>query len=47
MLGVFRDLPFSSSVKTALDVLLDKDLIYRTQTGYIIYDYFFQFPSPC
>ena len=35
------NLPSSSSVKTALDVLLDKDLIYRTQTGYIIYDYFF------
>ena len=32
------NLPSASSIKTALDVLLDKDLVYRTQTGYIIYD---------
>lgn len=35
------DLPSSSSVKTALDVLTDKDIVYRTPTGYIVYDYFF------
>ena len=35
------DLPSSSSVKTALDVLTDKDIIYRTSAGYIVYDYFF------
>ena len=34
------NLPSASSVKTALDVLLDKDLVYRTPTGYIIYDHF-------
>ena len=34
------NLPSASSIKTALDVLLDKDLVYRTQTGYIIYDHF-------
>ena len=35
------DLPGSSSVKTALDVLTDKDIIYRTPAGYIVYDHFF------
>ena len=34
-------LPSASSVKTALDVLLDKDLVFRTQAGYIVYDHFF------
>ena len=34
-------LPSASSVKTALDVLIDKDLIFRTETGYIVYDHFF------
>lgn len=34
------DLPGSSSVKTALDVLTDKDIVYRTPAGYIIYDHF-------
>lgn len=34
------NLPSTSSVKTALDVLIDKDLVYRTPTGYIIYDHF-------
>ena len=34
------NLPSASSIKTALDVLLDKDLVYRTQAGYIIYDHF-------
>ena len=35
------NLPSASSVKTALDVLLDKDLLFRTQAGYIVYDHFF------
>jgi AAA+ ATPase superfamily predicted ATPase len=35
------DLPSASSVKTALDVLTDKDIVYRTPKGYIIYDHFF------
>ena len=35
------NLPSASSVKTALDVLLDKDLVFRTQAGYIVYDHFF------
>ena len=34
-------LPSASSVKTALDVLIDKDLVFRTETGYIVYDHFF------
>ena len=36
-----HDLPGSSSVKTALDVLADKDIVYRTPAGYIVYDHFF------
>ena len=35
------DLPSASSVKTALTVLLDKDLVYRDTTGYWVYDRFF------
>ena len=35
------DLPSASSIKTALDVLEDKDIVYRTPAGYIIYDHFF------
>ena len=35
------NLPSSSSVKTALDVLTDKDIVYRTPAGYIVYDHFF------
>ena len=35
------DLPSASSVKTALTVLLDKDMIYRDTTGYWVYDRFF------
>ena len=35
------DLPSTSSVKTALDVLTDKDIVYRTPVGYIVYDHFF------
>lgn len=33
-------LPSASSVKSALTVLADKDLIYQTPEGYIIYDRF-------
>lgn len=35
------DLPGASSVKTALTVLLDKDLVYHDATGYWVYDRFF------
>jgi len=35
------DLSGPSSVKTALDVLADKDIVYRTPAGYIVYDHFF------
>jgi len=34
------DLPSASSVKSALSVLVDKDLVYQTSNGYIIYDRF-------
>ncbi len=34
------DLPSASSVKSALSVLVDKDLVYQTNKGYIIYDRF-------
>ena len=34
------DLPSASSVKSALSVLVDKDLVYQTSKGYIIYDRF-------
>lgn len=34
------DLPSASSVKSALSVLVDKDLVYQTPNGYIIYDRF-------
>lgn len=33
-------LPTTSSVKSALEVLIDKDLVYRTPKGYIVYDRF-------
>ena len=36
------NLPSTSSVKTALDVLLDKDLIQRTEKGFTVSDYFFE-----
>ena len=36
------DLPSSSSVKTALDVLTDKDLVSRTTKGYAVYDHFLE-----
>lgn len=35
------DLPSASSVKTALTVLQDKDLVYRDTRGYWVYDRFF------
>ena len=35
------DLPSASSVKTALTVLLDKDLVYHDTTGFWVYDRFF------
>ena len=34
------ELPSTSSVKSALAVLLDKDLVYQTPEGYIVYDRF-------
>ena len=34
------ELPSTSSVKSALSVLVDKDLVYQTSKGYIIYDLF-------
>lgn len=33
-------LPGSSSVKTALEMLVDKELVYRLSSGYIVYDRF-------
>lgn len=33
-------LPSASSIKTALDTLLDKELVYRQTEGYIVYDRF-------
>lgn len=35
------DLPSASSVKTALTMLLDKDIVYRDTKGYWVYDRFF------
>ena len=40
ILTVLIRTPFDSDFKTALDVLIDKDLVYRTPMGYIIYDHF-------
>lgn len=34
------ELPSASSVKSALKVLIDKDLVYQSSKGYIIYDRF-------
>lgn len=34
------DLPSASSIKTALDVLLDKELVYQQESGYVVYDRF-------
>jgi hypothetical protein len=34
-------LPNASSVKKALDTMADKDLVYKTAKGYIVYDRFF------
>jgi len=36
------ELPGASSIKTALDGLLDKDLVYRSPSGYFVYDRFFE-----
>ena len=36
-----HELPSASSVKKALTVLQDKDLVYQTLKGYIVYDRFF------
>jgi len=35
-----HELPSASSIKKALTVLLDKDLVYQTPKGYIVYDRF-------
>ena len=34
------ELPSASSIKSALKVLVDKDLVYQTAQGYIVYDRF-------
>ena len=34
------ELPSASSVKSALKVLVDKDLVYQNPSGYIVYDRF-------
>jgi hypothetical protein len=31
----------SSSIKSALEVLVEKELVYQTLEGYIVYDRFF------
>lgn len=36
-----HELPSASSIKKALTVLKDKDLVYQTEKGYIVYDRFF------
>ena len=33
-----RGLRAASSVKTSLDMLLDKELLYRADDGYVVYD---------
>ena len=35
-----HNLPSASSIKKSLDFLTDKELVYRTPDGYIIYDRF-------
>jgi Predicted ATPase (AAA+ superfamily) len=35
-------LPSPSSIKTALTVLIDKELVYRDSKGYMVYDRFFE-----
>lgn len=37
-----NNLPSASSVKTALDLLLDKDLVQRTEKGYMVSNFFFE-----
>ena len=39
-LNAQHELPSASSVKSALTVLVDKDLVYQTSKGYIVYDRF-------
>ena len=36
------DLPSNSSIKTALDFLVEKDVVCRNPSGYRIYDHFFE-----
>ena len=36
------ELPGASSIKTALDGLIDKDIVYRNPKGYFVYDRFFE-----
>lgn len=36
------ELPSLSSIKTAIDGLVDKDIVYRNPSGYSIYDRFFE-----
>ena len=36
------NLPGASSIKTALDQLLDKDLVQRTEKGYMVSNFFFE-----
>lgn len=38
-----HDLPSSSSVKTALTVLIEKDIVYHQTMGYQVYDRFFNY----
>lgn len=36
------DLPGASSIKTSLDALIDKDIVYSSAKGYVVYDRFFE-----
>lgn len=36
------DLPSASSVRTAIDMLLDMDIVYRSESGYSVYDSFLE-----
>ena len=37
-----NNLPSASSIKTALSVLLDKDIVSHSPSGYSVYDRFFE-----
>ena len=37
-----HNLTSASSVKTALTMLLDKDLVFKYQQGYVVYDHFLE-----